>query len=51
MLFTGLTLIFVACKLFGVVEWSWCMCFLPTIIHILIYLIAVIIEVSGRSEK
>lgn len=31
-LFTGLTLLFVAAKLFGFITWSWWICFAPVAI-------------------
>ncbi|MCD8090951.1 MAG: hypothetical protein LUD81_10120 [Clostridiales bacterium] len=33
MLLTGLTLIFVACKLMGIIDWSWLLCFCPVIVY------------------
>lgn len=34
-----LTIIFVLCKLFGVVTWSWWLVFLPEIIAVALYII------------
>ena len=33
-----LTIIFVICKLFGVITWSWWLVFLPVIIVIVLYI-------------
>ena len=40
---TTLTLIFIVLKLVGVINWSWFMVFIPTIIDLLLILITIII--------
>ena len=40
---TTLTLIFIVLKLVGVINWSWFMVFIPTIIDLLFILITIII--------
>lgn len=40
---TILTVIFVIAKLVGIVEWSWWIVFLPTIIPLILWLILVVI--------
>lgn len=42
---TILTVIFVIAKLIGLVEWSWWIVFLPTIIPLILWLIVIIIAV------
>lgn len=47
-----LTLIFVIAKLFGIIDWSWWICLLPTIIStglgILLFLICLIIAIISE---
>lgn len=40
---TTLTLIFIVLKLVGVINWSWFMVFIPTIIDLLLILITIIV--------
>lgn len=39
-----LTIIFVLCKLFGVITWSWWICFLPSIIVLVFAIIIALIS-------
>lgn len=45
---TILTVIFVIAKLVGVIEWSWWIVFLPTIIPLIIFLIIVIVAIIRK---
>ena len=38
-----LTIIFVLCKLFGIITWSWWICFLPSIADIILAIIIALI--------
>ena len=48
--FSGLlTLIFVICKLFGVIEWSWWVVFLPLPIgFVIVFILAIIIALLEK---
>lgn len=46
-----LAIIFVLCKVFGVVTWSWWAVFTPEIIAIAIYIFMLIFGVSLIKEK
>ena len=39
-----LTVIFVVCKLFGVIDWSWWLVFLPEIVAVSIIVITALLE-------
>lgn len=48
-----LTIIFVLCKLFGVVTWSWWIVFLPEIVAVTLYIIVWVCCIAGaiKAEK
>lgn len=48
-----LTIIFVLCKLFGVVTWSWWLVFLPELIAVALYIIIWVccIVLAAIAEK
>jgi len=50
-LFTGLTLIFVAAKLFGLIQWSWWLVFLPSFIGIAIGIGLLLAVVIAKALK
>ena len=49
MLLTGLTLLFVAAKLLGYVDWSWWLVLLPGIIKIVLMILAVVVVFIGAA--
>lgn len=47
-----LTIIFVVCKLFGVINWSWWLVFLPEIIAVVLYIVIwIFCIISGIKAK
>lgn len=46
-----LTIIFVGCKLFGVIDWSWWLVFTPTILNVLLLPVFIVIVVIGAALK
>lgn len=42
---TGLTLIFTVFKLLGVINWSWWLVFLPSIIGVIVFVFLVVLKV------
>lgn len=49
MLLTGLTLLFVAAKLLGYIDWSWWLVLLPGIIKIVLMVFAVVVVFIGAA--
>lgn len=49
MLLTGLTLLFVAAKLLGYIDWSWWLVLLPGIIKIVLMAFAVVVVFIGAA--
>ena len=46
-----LTIIFVACKLFSVIDWSWWLVFSPTILNVLLFPLWIFIAAFGAYLK
>ena len=46
-----LTIIFVACKLFSVIDWSWWLVFAPTILNVLLFPLWICIAAFGAYLK
>lgn len=39
----ALTVIFVLCKLLGIITWSWWICFLPSIVDMILSIVIILI--------
>ena len=48
---TGLTIAFIVLKLCGVIDWSWFWVVFPTIVHVLLIILAVWIKVVEEKQK
>lgn len=48
-----LTIIFVICKLLGIITWSWWLVFLPEIVAVTLYIIVWVCCIAGaiKAEK
>lgn len=46
-----LTIIFVGCKLFSVIDWSWWLVFAPTILNVLLLPVFFVIAVASKVLK